>query len=40
VSGDVEENTFVGGIPAKLIRKITPKDMKPKEDIEIIKYKE
>ena len=40
VSSDVEDNMFVGGIPAKPIKKLTPEDMKLKKDIEIIKYKE
>ena len=40
VSNDVEDNMFVGGIPAKPIKKINPEDMKLKKDIEIIKYAE
>ena len=38
VNKDVGKNEFVGGIPAKLIKKIDPKDLKLKKDVEIIKY--
>lgn len=40
VNKDVEDNMFVGGIPAKPIKKINPEDLKLKKDVEIIKYEQ
>jgi acetyltransferase-like isoleucine patch superfamily enzyme len=37
VTKDVEKNTFVGGVPAKPIKKMDPED-RMKNDIEITKY--
>ena len=35
ISKDVGDWEFVGGIPAKFIKKLTPEDLAPKQDIEI-----
>ena len=38
VREDVPDNEFWAGSPAKLIKKIDPKDLVPKKDVEILKY--
>ncbi len=38
VNKDVEANVFAAGIPAKLIKKLDPKELIPKKDIEITNY--
>lgn len=38
VNKDIGKNEFWGGIPAKFIKKINPKDLIPKKDVEIIRY--
>ena len=38
VNKDVGKDEFVGGIPAKLIKKIKPEDLKMKTEIELMRY--